>query len=184
MILAAMFTVSAMGQQPLTKMGFIDTGAFASEKDGIKSYVAALTRMETQLKPQTQELQALQTKLVNLQNEIRKLQEAPATPGQPPVDIRAKQEEGARLQREFEFKNKEYEAQVQKLRVEILGPLDQQIGQALDDYAKQKGYVAIFDIAPLAEAGVVVALHPDGNVTADFITFFNARPAGSATARP
>ena len=53
----------------------------------------------------------------------------------------------------------------------------------MQDYANQKGYDLILDAAKLDSAGLILAFNPAKvDVTKDFITYFNARPAGAATA--
>ncbi len=180
----AMFSVSAAAQGAAapTKVGMIDTGFFADEKEGIKRYISAYTQLGSEVKPKEQELIGIQTKVTNIAAELRKMQEAaPAVPINE-NQFRTRQEEGARLQREFEFKKKEYDAFVEKRGGELLGPINQDIGRAIQDYAKQKGFAAIFDVEKLAQAGAILALDPSADVTKDFITFYNARPAGAASA--
>ncbi|MBX3245402.1 MAG: OmpH family outer membrane protein [Acidobacteria bacterium] len=189
LIMMVMFSVSASAQgtaaAPL-KVGLIDTGAFADEKEGIKRYYNALIALEKEVTPKRQELVTLQTRIQTIAQDIQKLQNPPAGVPQNQADvanqIRAKQEEGSRLQRELEFKNKEFEAFVDKRSGEVLGPLNQDIGRAISDYGKQKGFAMIFDIDKLAQSGVILAADPTANITTDFITFYNARPAAAATA--
>lgn len=174
--------VSAVSAQTATgKIGWIDTGAFGDEKEGIKRFTNALTALGNEVKPKETELINLQTRINTIAEDIRKLT---GTPGAVPTGdtLRAKQEEGARLQREFEFKKKEYDALLEKRTGEVLGPINQDIGKALDDFAKQKGYTAILDIDKLAQAGAILVLDPTAVITKEFITFYNARPAGAATA--
>ena len=177
------FGATAFGQVPAApgKIGWIDTGAFADEKAGILKYVSAYKALANEVKPRETELIGIQTKIQTISADLRKMQDNPAVP----VDARgaaAKQEEGERLSRELEFKKKEYDAFVQKRGGEILGPVNQDIGKAISDFGKQKGYTAIFDIDKLAQAGAILHLEPTANITKEFIAFYNARPAGAATA--
>ena len=54
--------------------------------------------------------------------------------------------------------------------------MNQAIGNALNEYGKQKGYSIIFDISR-DTAGLIVSI-PDEkiDITKDFIAFFNAKP--------
>lgn len=185
-LLAVIFVfaaVSAVSAQTATgKIGWIDTGAFGDEKEGIKRFTNALTALGNEVKPKETELINIQNKVAAIAEDIRKLQSQPANV---PVDqntARQKQEEGQRLQREFEFKKKEYDALVEKRTGEVLGPINQDIGKALDEFAKQKGYTAILDIDKLAQAGAILVLDQTAVITKEFITFYNARPTGAATA--
>jgi len=64
----------------------------------------------------------------------------------------------------------------------VMGPILQDIGRAMDDFAKQKGFALILDAAKLEGAGLILAVDlAKVDVTKEFITFFNARPATTAT---
>ena len=188
-IAAALMFVFALGatafgqNQPATRIGWIDTGAFSDEKEGIVKYVNAYKSLANEVKPRETELVGLQTKIQNIAKE---LQTPP--PAGVPVNQQAmatKREEGERLTRELEFKKKEYDAFVQKRGGEILGPLNADIGKAIADFGKQKGYVAILDIEKLAQAGAILHLDAAANVTKEFVTFYNARPvAATASTTP
>jgi hypothetical protein len=63
-----------------------------------------------------------------------------------------------------------------------MGPILQEIHKALNDYAKAKGYALILDSAKLGNAGVILAFdEAKVDYTKDFIAYFNARPAATAT---
>jgi Skp family chaperone for outer membrane proteins len=164
-----------------TKIGWIDTSAFSDEKGGIVKYVNAYKALANEAKPRETELIGIQTKIQTLSSELQKMTENKAVPFDEKTAF-AKKDEGERLTRELEFKKKEYDAFVQKRGNEILGPLNQDIGNAIKDYSKQKGYVAIFDIEKLANAGAILHLDTAADITKDFIAFYNARPAAATAA--
>ncbi len=186
LIFTAMFAFSAEAQTTAGKVGFIDTGMFADEKEGIRRYYNALVALEKETAPMRQELQTMSTRLNSIAQEIQRLQTPPAgvpsDPAKNAEQIRLKSDEGGKLQRELEFKTKDYEATIQRLSGERLGPINQDIGRAISEFAKQKGYAMVFDIEKLAEAGVVLAADPDFDITKEFITFYNDRPASAASA--
>jgi Skp family chaperone for outer membrane proteins len=175
---------TAFAQVPVAtgKIGWIDSGAFADEKAGITKYVNAYKALATEAKPRETELVGIQTKIQTIAKELDDMSKAAATVPIKQDVAAAKQDEGARLQREFEFKKKEYDAFIQKRGGEILGPVNQDIGKAISDFGKQKGYTAIFDIDKLAQVGAILHLDAAANVTKEFIAFYNTRPAGAATA--
>lgn len=182
LVCVGLFTVASFAQVPaVTKIGWIDTGAFADEKEGVTKYVSALKALDAEMKPRVTELTGLQTRLQTISDDLKKMQAAnPAVP----VDAKAaqsKQDEGERLQREFEFKKKEYDAAMEKRSGEVLGPVSADISKAIQEYAKSKGYSVILDINALAQASAILALDGTANITKDFITFYNARPATTAT---
>jgi Skp family chaperone for outer membrane proteins len=180
-VFSAIFAAAAFGQAAPAKIGWIDTGAFADPKEGVTKYNNALTALDNEMKPRVTELQGMQTKLQNIANEIEKMRANTAVPVKPEAII-AKQEEGQKLQREFEFKKKEYDAAVESRSGQVLGPVSADISKAIQEFAKQKGYAVVLDIAALANANAILALDPTSNITKEFITFYNARPATTATA--
>ena len=179
-VFAALFTVAASAQTAPMKIGLVNTSVFADEKQGLKRVFSAVTQLSNELRPKEQELTTLQTRIRTIEEELRKLQGSSAPVD--PATFNTKREEGARLARELEFKNKEYEAFRDKRQNDIMGPIQADIQRALNDYAKQKGYTMIFDIVPLAQASVLLTAEDSADITSDFVTFYNARPAGAATA--
>ena len=181
LIFTAVFAVSTFAQaQAGTKLGWLDTGAFADEKEGVTKYVAALKALDAEMKPRVTDLQTIQAKIKTISDDLTKMQANSAVPVDQKTAL-AKQDEGQRLQREFDFKKKEYDATVEARSGQVLGPVSADISKAIQDYAKAKGYMAILDIAALANANAILALDPTANITKDFITYYNARPATTAT---
>lgn len=168
---------------PATKIGWIVTSDFGDEKAGIAKYLNASKAVEAEMKPRALELQTIQGKLKTISDDLTNMTKNPAVP----VDQKAaaaKQEEGQRLQREYEFKQKEAQAAFEKRRAEIMGPITTNIFQALQDYAKLKGYAVILDVTALGSAdqpSPVLVLDPSADITKDFIIYYNARPATTAT---
>ena len=135
LIFASIFTVAAYGQAPQAlKIGWIDTAQFADEKEGVTKYNNALKALDTEMKPRVTELTGLQTRLQKIAEEIRTATNVPAGVPVNQQIVAQKQDEGQRLQREFEFKQKEAQAIFGKRREEVLGPITQNIFQALQDY--------------------------------------------------
>lgn len=169
------------GAQPATpKIGWIDTGMFEDEKDGIRRYVTAMKSLETEMRPRLLELQTIAGKIGTIQDDLKKMTSNSAVPVNQQT-VAAKQEEGQRLQREGEFKQKEYDATLEKRSNELLGPIRQDIGKALTEFAKNKGYSVVLDANKLFQAGVILTYDGTADVTKEFITFFNARPATTAS---
>jgi Skp family chaperone for outer membrane proteins len=185
LFIAALFAVSAYAQtQPAAttvKIGVINTLAFDDSKGGITKYTTAMNTLEGEFKPINTELQTMVTKYQNLQEEIKKLSATnPAVPvNQTTLQIKA--DEYGKLERDIKFKQEDAKARFESRRATLLGPVLQDIGKAMQEFAKQKGYTLILDIAKMADADLILALDEKADVTKDFITFYNARPAGTAT---
>lgn len=187
-LFAAVFAGSAAAQVPAQqvnpRIGVIDTSAF-SAKDGIKKYTAASEALDKEFAPLTQEIQGLVTRYNTLGAEIKKIQDnAAANPAVPikPGDVQPKIDEYQQLEVTIKRKQEDGKAKLDKRSGEVLGPIMQDIGKAIDDYAKQKGYAMMLDLAKMADAGIVLSLDASKiDVTKDFIAFYNLRPAGTAT---
>ena len=181
---AAVFAVSAFGQTPAGKIGWLDTGAFADPKEGITKYVAALKALDAEMKPGQTELQTITAKLKAISDELEKMKNAPPSVPFNQSAYQAKQDEGQALQRTGEFKQKELEAALQKRSPEVLGPISTDIMKALQDFAKQKGYTVVLDINALGQPNQpspILVLDPDANITKSFVTYYNQRQAPTAS---
>ncbi|MEO8041685.1 MAG: OmpH family outer membrane protein, partial [Acidobacteriota bacterium] len=186
-IFAAITAVSAFGQaaQPAApfRMAVIDTGAFDT-KEGITRYSTAMNALEAEFKPLETEIQGLVTKYNTLGVEIKKLQDQAAA-GTVPIDQKSaasKVEEYQNLELTIKRKQEDAKARAARREPAVMGPIRQEIGKALQDFATQKGYSMILDAAKLDGAGLILAFDAARvDVTKDFIAFFNARPATTAT---
>jgi Skp family chaperone for outer membrane proteins len=189
-VFAAIMAVSAFGQGSVPaqagpfKMAVIDSEAFAAQTGGITRFAAALKALDDEFKPLRTEIQGMVNRYTALAAEIKKLQDQQAA-GTVPIDQKTaatKVEEYQNLELAIKRKEEDGKARAARRQPAVLGPLQREIGNALQDYAKQKGYALILDSGKLAEAGLILA-YDDAkvDVTKDFITFFNARPATTAT---
>ena len=87
--------------------------------------------------------------------------------------IRAKQDDGARLQRELKYKKEQADADFEKRYSEVVGPVSNDIGNALIQYAAQNGLTMIIDISKLQPA--VLSVNPAMDVTLAFIADYNSK---------
>jgi Skp family chaperone for outer membrane proteins len=162
---------------PETKIAFIDTGAFGDEKGGITRYVNAVKALEREFKPRQDDLNGMQNRIKTIADEIGKLTGNSVVD---PKTIQAKQDEGERLQRDLKYKKEQADADFAKRYQEVVGPISQDIGKALDTFATQRGITMILDISKLAPA--ILTVNPAMDVTSAFITEYNTRnPATAST---
>ncbi len=194
-VFAAIFAVSAFAQAPTTaaatKIGIVNTQAFDADKVGITKYVSAMNSLETELKPDITALQTMATKLQGLQTEVENLNKtlnAPVTGV--PVDkskiqatAQVKYDEYEKLGREFKFKQEDYKAKAGRREAAVMAPVRLDIGNALQEFAKKNGYMMILDASKLDGAGLLLAFDEKYDITKDFITFYNARPATTAAVK-
>ena len=183
--LAAFFAVSAFAQTTASgRIGLINTQAFDDDKAGITKYVTALNSLETEFKPLFTELQTLATKIQALEKEIagyrQLLQENKKIPISD-ADLAKKVEDYEKSVREYKFKEEGAKSQYQRREQIVMGPIRQDIGNAIQEFTKKNGYAIMLDVAKLDNAGLILGLDETADVTKAFITFYNARPATTAT---
>lgn len=181
---AAIFAVSALAQTTTAgKIGLINTQAFDDAKTGITKYVTALNSLETEFKPVFTELQTLGTKIQALEKEIKGYQEIVQKGGKIPIsdaDLNKKIEDYDKSLREYKFKEEGAKASYERRQQVIMGPVRQDIGNAIQEFTKKNGYVLIIDVSR-DNTGMILGLDETADVTKQFITFYNARPATTAT---
>ncbi len=181
MIFTAVFAVSVFSQTGQKKIAVINTQAFGAD-GGITKYVNAQKKLNQEFKVQNDQLTALATRINNLKKEIQTLRNTPKN--SVPVDpktVNGKIDQHNKLEREFKFKQENAKAKYDARSGAVLGPISRDIGTALQAFAKQKGYGLILDAAKLDRAGLILAFDKTFNLTKQFIAFYNARPAGTAS---
>lgn len=188
MFLTALFALSAVAQTGAAnpnagKIAVVVTYNFGDEKAGITKYINAQKALETEFTPIDNELKQMNTKLEALANDIENLKKL-ATSNPKAFDEKAAQakvDEAEKLQRDLKFKADNAKINYEKRQQVVMGPIMQDIGKALQDFTKQKGYLMLLDAGKLEEAGILLGVGDEKvDVTKEFITFYNARPAGTA----
>ncbi len=184
LFLAAIFAVSAFAQAATTgKVGLVNTLAF-DDKDGITKYISVLNSLETKFKPKNDELNSSITKYQALQKELQNYQEMANSGKKIPIadaDVQKKADDLEKLGRDIKFKQEDAKAQYQRRYQIVVGPIYADIMKAMQEFTKQKGYAVILDGAKLEEAGILIGFDDKFDVTKEFITFYNARPATTAS---
>lgn len=181
-LVLAMGSVTAFAQAGAAgalKIGVVDANQFTDEKAGITKLLNADRALVLEFQPAQNELNVLRTRLEGLDKELVALREAQEK-GNPPVDpkaVKAKEEEFTRLYNEYQTKGQQLEERVQQRRAAVLNPIYAEIRTALTDFSKQRSYSML-----LSREALLVLGDDKLDVTKDFITFFNARPAAPAAA--
>lgn len=183
-IFAAIFSFAAQAQTPAAggKFGLINTYAFGNEKGGITKYKNALKALDDEFQPTTAKIKTMATKYQTLGTEI---QNARKTNSAVPIDEKALQAKIDEFQQlELQIKREQEDAKVKydKRSQVVLGPIMTDIYNAVSEYATKNGYAAILDGAKLEEQNMLIGFDKKYDVTDDFIKFYNARPASTATA--
>ena len=160
------------------KFAIIDTESFGDPKDGIKRLVAAFQTVEREFKPRRDEIQGLRTRLETLAKDI----EATKAVADPKA-LAAKADQATALDTEIKRKQEDGQKALDKRVQELTGPVYQDIGAALQAYAKARGLSVVFDVSKMA--GVVMVVDGGIDITNAFIADYNQRnPAATAAAAP
>ena len=160
----------AAAAQPL-KIAVFDSDMLNDEKAGIKKLVTAFRSLEAEIKPRKDELVTLKAKYDLIVKQIQDTQKTA-----PAITLQAKADEAEILKRDIERKQQDGQQFLDKRMKEVTGPIYQEIGNALQAFAKQRGIDIIYDMAKLNEAMMVV--NPAVDITPAFITDFNAKNTG------
>ena len=164
------------------KIAFINSEVFYDEKLGVTKLVNALKQLEREFAPKNQELTGMNNRMAAINTELQNMQKLPENQFNQAA-FNAKREEGTNLKRKFDFEKTEAENAAAKRRSQLVGPISQEIGRGIDEYAKKNGYTVILDPSKLSEAMLYYVEAADS--TKDFVTFFNARsPVTPAAVTP
>ena len=185
-IFTAVFAMSAFAQAPAAapgKIGLVNVNAFGDDKAGITKFRNALNSLEPEFKAINDELKTLQTRYTTLAEEIRKAQAPPpaGVPATPPANLASKVEEAQNLEISIKRKQEDGKAKYERRYQQVVGPVFGDIVKALNEYAKKNGYAVILDGGRLEQSELLLGFDDKYDVTKDFIVYYNARPAGTAT---
>jgi Skp family chaperone for outer membrane proteins len=161
------------------KFAIVDTDAFADQKQGIQRLVAAFQTVEREFKPRRDEIQTLKTRydgIVKQINDTQKVADQKA--------LAALADQADTLKTDIESKQATGQKALDKRIKELTDPIYQDIGTALQTFARTRGVSVVFDISKMA--GVVMVVNAGVDITDAFIADYNQRnPASTAsTAAP
>jgi Skp family chaperone for outer membrane proteins len=164
---------------PDTKIALIYSEAFLDPKVGIARFAALMSTLEREFQAKKTEIQQLESKITQLQDEITKLQSAQTVVS--PDTFRTKQDQLEQLKRDYTRKGEDAQAAYTRRRGEIFQPLNDDIGKALEVYAKAHNINVIIDGSQVPFVYAADAI----DITRAFIVEFNTKnPATAAVAAP
>ncbi|HEX7773512.1 MAG TPA: OmpH family outer membrane protein [Pyrinomonadaceae bacterium] len=165
---------------PMSKMAVIYTDLFLDPKTGIAKFNSVLAKLNGEFQAVKNELSQMQTRGQQLEDEINKLQTAPAGT---PIDQRSLQtkvDQLEQLKKDIQRKGEDAQTSYNRRRNELFAPLQDEIGKALEAFAKARGINVIVDAAqvPLLYAADSI------DITRAFITEFNTKNPVTAATTP
>ncbi len=164
------------GSLPETKIALVNTDEFADEKTGITRLVTTMKRVEGEFQPRRTELQTLQQQIEKATADLTK--------AQPLQDARVSQQQADKIEgmkTEFKRKGEDAQAAYQKKLQDVLGPIYDDIGKALDAYAKAHGITLILDVTKIQG---ILSASESLDITRPFITEFNSKNPATASLAP
>jgi Skp family chaperone for outer membrane proteins len=166
------------GSVPVGKIAVIFSEAFQDPKQGIAKFSVIQNQLNGEFKKPQDDLNAAAQRVQTLQDEIAKLQGSATSD---PKTVQAKMDQLDQLKKDSQRKLEDTQALFQKRRTDLLTPLQDDVGKALDAFAKAHGITLIIDGSQTQ--GVIYAAE-NMDVTKLFIAEYNAKnPAAAATPR-
>ncbi len=156
---------------PESKIALIYSDAFLDSKTGIARFNTLVGTLNNEFKPRQTELQGLQQKIQSLSDDITK-----TAPVADQRTIQTKQDQLDQMKKDFQRKGEDAQAAYDKRRKEIFMPLQDDIGKALEAYAKSHNINVIIDGSQVPLVYAADAL----DITRAFINDFNSKNPATA----
>jgi Skp family chaperone for outer membrane proteins len=161
---------------PESKIALIYSDAFLDSKTGIARFNTLVGTLNREFQPRQTELQTLQQKIQALTDDITKTAQVAD-----PRTTQTKQDQLDQMKKEFQRKGEDAQAAYERRRKEIFTPLQDDIGKALEVYAKGHNINVIIDGSQVPLVYAADAL----DITRAFINDFNSKnPATAAVTTP
>jgi Skp family chaperone for outer membrane proteins len=162
---AASAQAPAAGQPTPAKVGVINSDMFSAKTGGITRLVNALRTLETEFKPQRDEIAQMVTRFNALQQPL-------------PANSTAQQQATRRdevlnLQTTINRKQEDARSAFAKRSAALTEPIRLSIFSALQAYSKQRGVDLLVDISKFQDG--VLLLNPAADMTAAFIKDYNSK---------
>jgi len=165
------------------KVAVMNTAAFPEKIGELRQ---KYEQVQAQFKDRTQKLQALDTEVKNLTQDLQT--KTPTLSAEKIQELTQIIEEKKRKgTRELE----DLQAEYQKTLETAIKPVREKLSQFMNNYATQRGIVMIIDLPVSYQNGVLAYWNPTTDLTDDFITEYNkanpvpgGAPAGAPATRP
>jgi len=171
---------TATANVPSAKVAVIFSAAFQDPKQGIAKFTVLLNQLNAKYQKTQDDLNNTAKTINALQGEITKLQSSAAPVS--PQTVQQKLDQLDQMKKDYQRRGEDAQAAYQKERQVIFQPLQDDVGKALDAYAKARGITLVIDASQVE--GILYAA--DGiDITLAFISDYNAKnPATAANTPP
>ena len=164
---------------PTSKMAVIYTDQFLDPKSGILKFNSVLNKLNGEFQKTQDDINQMQNRERTLEAEIQKLQTAPEGTPIDQKSLQSKIDQVEQLKKDLQRKAEDAQASYNRRRQELFTPLQTEIGNAIEVFAKARGINVIIDgtQVPLLYAA------DSTDITRAFIVDFNSKnPVTAATA--
>jgi Skp family chaperone for outer membrane proteins len=168
----------APGNLPQSKIALIYSDAFLDAKTGIGRFNTLITTLNREFQPRQTELQGMQQRIETLTKEVSQGQAAATVVD--PKSIQAKIDQLEQLKKDYQRKGEDAQAAYNRRRQEIFTPLQEDIGKALETFAKANNIHVIIDGSQVPLVYAADAL----DITRAFINEFNSKNPATAAVTP
>jgi len=158
---------------PDSKIALLNSEAFADEKNGITKLVVTMKKVDAEFTPRKTALQTLQSQIEKATADLQK-----AAPVQDPKVTQQQNDKIEQMKKDFQRQGEDAQAAYQKRWEEVLGPIQDEIGKALDGFAKAHGITLILDVTKFQG---IVSASDSMDITAAFIREFNSKNPTTAS---
>jgi len=158
---------------PDSKVALINSQAFADEKQGITKFVNALKRVDAEFQPRRTDLQSLQQQIDRATADLQK-----AAPVQDPKVTQQQQDKIDQLKKDLQRKGEDAENDFNKRLETVLPPLYDDIGKALEAFAKARGITLILDVSKIQG---IFPTTDALDITRAFIADYNSKNPATAS---
>jgi outer membrane protein len=173
---AAPVTTQTATAVPESKIALIYSDMFLDSKTGIARFNSLVTTLNREFQPRQTDLQTMQQKIQSLTEDIQKTAAVAD-----PKTLQTKQDQLDQMKKDFQRKGEDAQAAYERRRKEIFLPLQEDIGKALEAYAKSHNINVIIDGSQVPLVYAADAL----DITRAFINEFNSKnPATAAVTTP
>jgi outer membrane protein len=161
---------------PDTKIALVNSEEFGDEKTGVVRLVSAMKRLEKEFEPKKVELQTLQQQIDKATADLAKV-----GPMQSALVNQQQQDKIDQMKKDLQRKSEDAQAALEKRQRELFAPILDDLGKALDAYAKAHGITLILDVTKVQG---IVSADNSLDITKAFITEFNAKNPATAAVTP
>lgn len=165
---------------PKGKVAIIFSAVFQDQKQGIAKFTVLLNRLNGEFQKLQDDLNQTAKTINALQEEIKKLQQSTA-----PVDpksVQAKVDQLDQMKKDYQRKGEDGQEAYKQRRLALFGPLQEEVGKALDVYAKSRGVTLVIDASQTE--GILYAAEII-DITRAFISDYNSKnPATASVTTP